>query len=75
MKLTAIVRKERNGNLESIIDEGITQKDFAKELRDNGFRVVTILTDKKIKMIKNKEHDFWFEVKNEEIVEYTQQCL
>lgn len=57
MKLTALYRNKRNGNLKNMVEKDHkTKKAFAKELKANGFRVVAILTEKDIAEIKRKRH-------------------
>lgn len=52
-RLTAIYRTERNGNIKNMVqDDYSTKKDFAEDLRRNGFRIIGIFTEAQIQYIR-----------------------
>jgi hypothetical protein len=85
MKLTAIYRKERNGNIYHIVDEYYkTKKDFKQDLKANGYIVLEVLTDIEIGEIKNRQElPFTIEMtimdkyntRNYVVLDYVDQCF
>ena len=69
MDFTAIYRTERNGNVKSTTSMRHTsKKDFALELRLNGFRVIAIYNNQEINEIKASK-DTYFTVAQEYVRE------
>jgi len=50
--LTAIYKFSRNGNVKHMTREYRTKGEFKQDLKDNGMRILAILTDKEIQEIK-----------------------
>jgi hypothetical protein len=76
VKLTAIYRENRNGDLHSITyDDYKNKAAFASDVRRNGLRVVAILNENEIELMKNREMPIDQLVKYDAVVEYVRQCL
>ena len=55
MRLTAIIREGRNGNMKSMsYDDYKTKQHFARDVRANGYRLIDILTDGEIETIATR---------------------
>ena len=55
-KYTGIVREKRNGYLKHINSDYTSKKKFAKDLRNNGYRVVKVYSKKNIKDVHDKPY-------------------
>lgn len=85
MNLTAIYRKERNGNIYHIKDDYYqTKKDFKQDLTANGYTTISVLTDKEISEIKNRRDLSFneemaimdkYKTRNYVILDYVDQCF
>jgi len=71
MKLTAIYRASRNGNVHCIIRDYPTKKAFLGDLRANGFRVLAICNEKQVEAVKSGMEHFTSEIAND----YIKECL
>jgi len=57
MKLTAIYRMDRKGNVKHMTrDDYTTKTSLYKDLKSNGFRVLAILTETQVNEIKDKSY-------------------
>jgi hypothetical protein len=75
-KLIAIYRENRNGDLHSIAyDDYKNKAALTSDVRRNGLRVVAILNEKEIELMKSREMSIKQLVKYDAVVEYVRQCL
>lgn len=59
LKYTAVVRRGRKGYIEHLIYDYPRKSKFAEDIKGNGYRLITILTDKEIEYIaKRREYSF-----------------
>lgn len=72
MKFTAIYKTERKDHLRSMTSEYNTKTEFRKDLKQNGYITIAILTDKEIEDIKNNEYTNKYLNLD---LEYVKQCL
>lgn len=76
--MVGIVRQGRNGNVTNIKSEYETKKDFIKDLRGNGYRVLAVFTKEEVRYIKHtpkSEMKDSFLFSNYNAIEYIKQCL
>jgi len=74
MKYIAVVKQSRNGYLKHIESDYNNKKDFTRDLRNNDYRVIAILTDKEIGQIKDNDLNIICKYKYLDF-DYVKQCL